>query len=164
MAILPSVVMCNVTYNLSHLIDWLLPLMDDLVTFYYPKEPGKIFFYGRVESKHTIKYNYFPSVFRGKSQVRYFVQHLLTFLFADLGSSSSSIVSHFFPFPFCDFWNINASMFYCRSQTQSKITKLRNQNQRPRGLDALLGHLLVKRIPVTFQLNNTKIPEYLSQK
>ncbi len=36
-------------------------------------------------------------------------------------------------------------------------------NKRPRGLDALLGHLLVKRIPVTFQLINTKIPEYLSQ-
>ncbi len=36
--------------------------------------------------------------------------------------------------------------------------------KRPRGLDALLGHLLVKRIPVTFQLSSTKIPEYLSQK
>ena len=37
-------------------------------------------------------------------------------------------------------------------------------NKRPRGLDTLLGHLLVKRIPVTFQLSSTKIPEYLSQK
>ncbi len=36
--------------------------------------------------------------------------------------------------------------------------------KRPRGLDDLLGHLLVKRMPVTFQLSNTKIPEYLSQK
>ncbi len=37
-------------------------------------------------------------------------------------------------------------------------------NKRPRGLDALLGHLLVKRIPVLFQHSSTKIPEYLSQK
>ncbi len=36
--------------------------------------------------------------------------------------------------------------------------------QEPRGLDALLGHLLVKRTPVTFQFSSTKIPEYLSQK
>ena len=36
--------------------------------------------------------------------------------------------------------------------------------QEPRGLDDLLGQLLVKRIPVTFQLSNTKNPEYLSQK
>ncbi len=38
-----------------------------------------------------------------------------------------------------------------------------NNNKRPRGLDALLGHLLIKRIPVMFQLSSTKIPEYLSQ-
>ncbi len=37
-------------------------------------------------------------------------------------------------------------------------------NKRPRGLDALLGHLLVKIIPVTYQLSSTKIPKYLSQK
>ncbi len=37
-------------------------------------------------------------------------------------------------------------------------------NKRPRGLDALLGHLLVKIIPVMFQLSSTKIPEYESQK
>ncbi len=38
------------------------------------------------------------------------------------------------------------------------------ENKRPRGLDALLGHLLVKRIQVMFRLSSTKIPEYLSQK
>ncbi len=37
-------------------------------------------------------------------------------------------------------------------------------NKRPRGLDPLLGHLLIKRIPVMFQLSSTKIPENLSQK
>ncbi len=37
-------------------------------------------------------------------------------------------------------------------------------DKRPRGIDTLLGHLLVKRIPVTFHLSSTKIPEYLSQK
>ncbi len=37
-------------------------------------------------------------------------------------------------------------------------------NKRPRGLDALLGHLLIKRMPVIFQLSSTKIREYLSQK
>ena len=37
------------------------------------------------------------------------------------------------------------------------------QNKRPRGLDALLGHLLVKKIPEMYKLSTTKIPEYLSQ-
>ncbi len=36
-----------------------------------------------------------------------------------------------------------------------------NINKRPRGLDALLGHFLVKRIPVTYQLSSTNIPKYL---
>ncbi len=36
--------------------------------------------------------------------------------------------------------------------------------KRPRGLDALLGHLLVKRIPVTYQLSSTKSPEYFHGK
>ncbi len=40
----------------------------------------------------------------------------------------------------------------------------KNRYKRPRGFDALLGHLLGKTIPVTFQLSSTKIPEYLSQK
>ena len=39
-----------------------------------------------------------------------------------------------------------------------------NHNKRPRGLDDLLGHLLVKRTPVMYKFSNTKIPEYLSQK
>ena len=39
-----------------------------------------------------------------------------------------------------------------------------NENKRPRGLDVLLGHLLVKRMPVRFKLSSTKIAEYLSQK
>ncbi len=38
------------------------------------------------------------------------------------------------------------------------------KNKRPRGLDALLGHLLVKRIPVTYQLSSTKIPKYFPVK
>ncbi len=33
----------------------------------------------------------------------------------------------------------------------------------PRDLDVLLGHLLIKRIPVMYKLSSTKIPEYLSQ-
>ena len=37
-------------------------------------------------------------------------------------------------------------------------------NKRPRGLDALLGHLLVKRIPAMYKLSSTKMPEYFSQK
>ncbi len=37
-------------------------------------------------------------------------------------------------------------------------------DKRHRGLDALLGHLLVKRIPVMCNLSSTKVPEYLSQK
>ncbi len=39
----------------------------------------------------------------------------------------------------------------------------KKKNKRPRGLDVLLGHLLVKIIPVTYQLSSTKIPKYLSQ-
>ncbi len=58
------------------------------------------------------------------------------------------------------------------SGTERRVAKLpklcayslHRTDKRPRGLDALLGHLLVKRIPVTFQLCSTKIPEYLSQK
>ncbi len=38
-----------------------------------------------------------------------------------------------------------------------------NYNKRPRGLDGLLGLLLVKRIPAMHKLSSTKIPEYLSQ-
>ncbi len=38
------------------------------------------------------------------------------------------------------------------------------ENKRPRGLDDLLGHLLVKRIPVTYQLSSTKIPKYFHGK
>ena len=34
-----------------------------------------------------------------------------------------------------------------------------NFNKRPRGLDALLGHLIVKRIPVMNKLSSTKLPE-----
>ena len=49
-------------------------------------------------------------------------------------------------------------------QTNKKQEKNKTKNKRPRGLDALLGHLLVKRIPVTYKLSSTKIPEYLSQK
>ena len=37
-------------------------------------------------------------------------------------------------------------------------------NKRPMGLYALLGHLLVKRMPVMFKLSSTKISEYLTQK
>ena len=33
-------------------------------------------------------------------------------------------------------------------------------NKRPRGLYALLGHLLVKIIPAMYQLRSTKIPKY----
>ncbi len=58
-------------------------------------------------------------------------------------------------------------ILYGQSQRQKNLfCKAREENiyKRPRGLDALLGHLLVKRIPVTFQLTSTKIPEYLSQK
>ncbi len=51
--------------------------------------------------------------------------------------------------------------FMITTQVKSKIG---NANKRPRGLDTLLGHLLVKIIPVTYQLSNTKIPKYLSQK
>ncbi len=54
----------------------------------------------------------------------------------------------------------SAGQTWVRSPTASQ----QRYNKRPRGLDALLGHLLVKRIPVTFQLSSTKIPEYLSQK
>ncbi len=35
--------------------------------------------------------------------------------------------------------------------------------ERPRGLDVLLGHLLVKRIPEIYKLSTTKISQYLSQ-
>ncbi len=45
-----------------------------------------------------------------------------------------------------------------------EVPCLESCNKRPRGLDALLGHLLVKRIPVMFQLSSAKIPGYLSQK
>ncbi len=44
-----------------------------------------------------------------------------------------------------------------------KIENFEIRNKRPRGLDALLGHLLVKIIPVTYQLSSTKIHKYLSQ-
>ncbi len=37
-------------------------------------------------------------------------------------------------------------------------------NKRPNGINALLGHLLIKRIPVMYKLGNTRIPEYLSEK
>ncbi len=37
-------------------------------------------------------------------------------------------------------------------------------NKRPRGLDALLGHLLVKRIPVMYKFSSTKFPAYLNSK
>ena len=37
-------------------------------------------------------------------------------------------------------------------------------NKRPRGLDALLDHLLVKRMPVMLKLSSTEITEYLTQK
>ncbi len=40
----------------------------------------------------------------------------------------------------------------------------KNRNKNRRGLYALLGHMLVKRIPVTYKLSSTKIPEYLSHK
>ncbi len=36
--------------------------------------------------------------------------------------------------------------------------------KRSRGLDALLGYFLVKRIPVMYKLSSTKIPEYLNSK
>ena len=59
-------------------------------------------------------------------------------------------------------------MEICHCQTQicgGGIKKeKKEENKRPRGLDTLLGRLLVKRIPVTFQLSSTKILEYLSQK
>ncbi len=35
-----------------------------------------------------------------------------------------------------------------------------NDSQEAQGLDVLLGHLLVKRIPVMYKLSSTKIPEY----
>ena len=38
-----------------------------------------------------------------------------------------------------------------------------NNNKRPGRLDALLGHLLDKRIPVRYKLSSTKIAENLSQ-
>ena len=46
----------------------------------------------------------------------------------------------------------------------SDKNRLPKLNKRPRGLDTLLGHLLVKRIPVMYKLSTTKIPEYLTQK
>ncbi len=36
------------------------------------------------------------------------------------------------------------------------------ENKRPRGLDALLGHLLVKGIPVMYELSSTKILEQVT--
>ncbi len=54
--------------------------------------------------------------------------------------------------------------FFSANQAIDKKHSLGINNKRPRGLDALLGHLLVERIPVMFQLSSTKIPEYLSQK
>ena len=47
---------------------------------------------------------------------------------------------------------------------KKKKKKKNNNNKRPRGLDTLLGHLLVKRIPAMYKLSRTKIPEYSSQK
>ncbi len=45
----------------------------------------------------------------------------------------------------------------------SKVQELNINNKKPMGLDVLLGHLLVKRIPVMYQLSSTKISEYLSE-
>ena len=53
----------------------------------------------------------------------------------------------------------------CQSQTELKTKKKKKKNnKRPSGLEALLGHLLANRIPVTYQFSSIKIPEYLSQK
>ncbi len=45
---------------------------------------------------------------------------------------------------------------------QMMSTKI--DNERPMGLDALLGHLLDKRIQVRYKLSSKKISEHLSQK
>ncbi len=36
--------------------------------------------------------------------------------------------------------------------------KIKNNNKRPRGLDPLLGHLVVKRIPVMYKHSSTNSP------
>ncbi len=56
---------------------------------------------------------------------------------------------------------------YCRTKVVCIENNMRQHSykkKRPRGLGALLGHLLVKRIPVMYKLGSTKIPECLSQK
>ncbi len=44
-----------------------------------------------------------------------------------------------------------------------KLKQLGSDIKKPRGPDDLLGHLLVKRIPVIYKLSSTKLPENLSQ-
>ena len=63
-------------------------------------------------------------------------------------------------------WGILSSYRLLLRYLNFQISFVKNNkfNKRPRGLCALLGHLLVKRIPVTYQLSSTKIPEYLTQK
>ncbi len=62
--------------------------------------------------------------------------------------------------------NLNLIIFFLiillAVRKSTDLTKM--INKRPRGLDDLLGHLLIKRKPVMFQLSSTKVPEYLSQK
>ncbi len=51
----------------------------------------------------------------------------------------------------------------CKSQRRGKGL-LQVVNNRPRGLETLLDHLLDKRIQIRHKLSNTKIPENLVQK
>ncbi len=46
-------------------------------------------------------------------------------------------------------WNVYSYVVRCNE----------NENKRPRGLDDLLGHLLVKRMPEMYKLSSTKISE-----
>ena len=69
----------------------------------------------------------------------------------DIGFTGLGITSHLMKLP-------------KQKATTVSITCTWNENKRPRGLDALLGHLLYKRIPVRCKLSSTKIPEYLDQK
>ena len=58
----------------------------------------------------------------------------------------------------------NYAMFEGKKERQNIPKQKNKKNKRPSGLDALLGHLIVKIIPVTYQLSSTKISKYLSQK
>ncbi len=59
-------------------------------------------------------------------------------------------------------WNL---FCFCElSKNRKLLIPAKVKNKRPRGLDALLGHLLVKTTPVTYQPSSTKIPKYFHGK